>query len=435
MTDEYRVDKNFERIKRSENNIILFGEVGTGKTTIINKLCRVNLLTKEGGFSCTRDVQFASTLDNSLIIDFPGLSASEDVVNHLKKQKSTLSVIPVRIICFIIKYDRYDLIQKKAVQMLKIFYEHKDNICIIITFSENTNDTQKSEIQFLFKKKFKIENKNVIFSTKNTASSELLNKLNIIKDSVSNISSIKFSERHLINSVGTEGIAFEIIEEREKTLEKYNKAVEIFRKEFNKATDYSLKFALYYSFRDYKDNLVDCFSDIVKSKVTDTDSAIVEIITFNNELYDPFNKITERFEKEMKIESATFNGGNDNRYKKCPHCGRIWFKIKKDIFYGMFKTYVVKFTGELFDINTLSEDKVDTGTDNAFYGITEEENNINKDRGNKHLIAPEGCGSNLDWSSLEDVTDEVMKELKKTYADQTYDLKMKEQLNNINIII
>jgi GTP-binding protein EngB required for normal cell division len=448
MTDEYRVDKNFDIIKRSENNIILFGEVGTGKTTIINKLCRVNLLTKGGGYSCTRDVQFATTIDNNLIIDFPGLSAAEEVVKHLKIQKSTLSVIPVRIICFIIKYDRYDLIQKKAVQMLKIFFEHKDNICIIITFSEKVNETQKSEIQFLFKTKFKIENKNVIFSSQSTTSSELLNKLNVIKNSVQNIKSIKFSERHLINSAGVEGVAMEIIEEREKFLDKYAKAVELFRNEFTKATDYSLKYALYYSFRDYKDNLIDSFSDLVKKTVTDTDYAIVEIITFNNELYDPFNKITERFEKEMKIESVTFNGGNDNRYKRCPNCGRIWFKIKgcnsmrcgnrtkrKDIFFGMFKTYLVKFTGEIFNITTLKENKADEGVDSEFYGPTEEENNLNKSRGNKHLIAPEGCGSSLNWATIEDVTDKVLEELKKTYSDNTYDLKMKENLNNINITI
>jgi GTP-binding protein EngB required for normal cell division len=448
MTDEYRVDKNFDIIKRSENNIILFGEVGTGKTTIINKLCEVNLLTKGGGYSCTRDVQFATTKDNNLIIDFPGLSAAEEVVRHLKIQKSTLSVIPVRIICFIIKYDRYDLIQKKAVQMLKIFFEHKDNICIIITFSEKANETHKSEIQFLFKTKFKIENKNVIFSSQSTTSSELLNKLNIIKNSVQNIDSIKFSERHLINSAGVEGVAMEIIEEREKYLNKYSKAVELFRNEFTKATDYSLKFALYYSFRDYKDNLIDSFSELVKKTVTDTDSAIVEIITFNNELYDPFNKITERFEKEMKIESVTFNGGNDNRYKKCPNCGRIWFKIKgcnsmrcgnrtkrKDIFFGMFKTYLVKFTGEIFNITTLQENKTDEGIDSAFFGPTEEENNLNKSRGNKHLISPEGCGSSLNWATIEDVTDKVLEELKKTYSDNTYDLKMKENLNNINITI
>ena len=328
MTEEYRVDKNFDRIKRSDSNIILFGEVGSGKTTLINKLCGVNLLTKDGGFSCTRDVQFATTSDNNLIIDFPGLSAAEEVVKHLKVQKSTLSIIPVRIICFILKYERYDLIQKKAFQMYKIFFEHKENICIIITFSEKLSLTQKEEIKFIFKSKFQIPNKNVIFSSQNTTSSELLKNISDLKNSVSNINSIKFSERHLINTAGNEGVALDVFETREEYLNKYNSAVDLFRQEFTKADDYSLKFALYYSFRDYRDNLVDTFSELVKKKVTDTDTAIVEIITFNNELYEPFNKITERFEGEMKTESVNFNGENDNRYKRCPNCGRIWFKIK-----------------------------------------------------------------------------------------------------------
>lgn len=166
MTDEYNVNKNFWRIKRSNCNIILFGEVGYGKTIIINKLCDVNLLTKEGGFSCTRDVQFAYTPDGSIIIDFPGLNAAEEVVKHLKIQKSTLSVIPVRIICLIIKYDRYDLIQKKAMEMFKIFYKHKDNICIIITFSENLNFTKKMKYSLFSKQNLKFQIK-TLYSVQN----------------------------------------------------------------------------------------------------------------------------------------------------------------------------------------------------------------------------------------------------------------------------
>ena len=98
MTDEYLVSQNLDRIKKSDTNIILFGEVGCGKTTIINKLCGVDLLTKEGGYSCTRDAQYAYTPDGSIIIDFPGYNTAEEAAKHLKVQKSTLSVIPVRII-------------------------------------------------------------------------------------------------------------------------------------------------------------------------------------------------------------------------------------------------------------------------------------------------------------------------------------------------
>ena len=231
---------------------------------------------------------------------------------------------------------------------------------------------------------------------------------------------------------------------REEYIDNYNKDVESFRKEFNKAKDYSLKFALYYSFRDYKDNLIDTFSEKAKNNVTDT----VEIITFNNELYELFHKITERFELEMKAESASFSGENDNRYKKCPNCGIIWFKVKgcnsmkcgnrtkrKDILYGRFKTYLVSFTGFIFNIITLKDEKVDSGIDNEFFGPTKEENEANKNRGIKHQIVPEGCGSNLNWTTLEDVTDKVNEELKKTYADKTYDLKMKEKIKKLNVVI
>ena len=265
MTDKYKVDKNLECIKKSFNNIILFGEVGCGKTTIINKLCGVNFPTENGPFSCTSDVQFATTPDNNFIIDFPGLNALENGVKYLKLQKSTLSGIPARIICFIIKYERrYDLILRCAVEMYKIFSEHKENICIIITFSENLNFTQKCEIQFLLKSKLQIPDKKVLFSSINTNFSELLKSLNEIRNSVSNINSIKFSERHLINTLGTDSISLEVIQEREDYINKYNKAVDLFRNEFNKADNNSLKFALYYAFRDFKDNLIDTYSEIVK---------------------------------------------------------------------------------------------------------------------------------------------------------------------------
>ena len=40
MTEEYLVNKTFDEIKNSSNNIILLGSVGCGKTTLINKLSK-----------------------------------------------------------------------------------------------------------------------------------------------------------------------------------------------------------------------------------------------------------------------------------------------------------------------------------------------------------------------------------------------------------
>lgn len=129
-----------------------------------------------------------------------------------------------------------------------------------------------------------------------------------------------------------------------------------------------------------------------------------------------------KFEGEMKVESTNFdsNDKNNNRYKRCPNCGIIWFKIKGrnyikwenrtkriNIFYRIFKTYIVKFTRKFFNIITLKDEQVDTQIDNEFFRPTEEEKTQNLNRVFKHKIVPEGCGIYLNLGTLEDVTNIV----------------------------
>ena len=449
MTDEYLVNKNFDEIKSSSNNIILFGSVGNGKTTLINKLCKCNLITKNDGFSCTRDVQYCSTSDGSLIIDFPGLNAAEDIVKHLKIQRSTLSVIPAKMICLVTKLTpRYDDIVKALLQMVRIFASNRDNLAIIITFCENLTIQQEVEIPKIIEKKIKIKPQNIIFSSNKMSSEMLLAKINKIKSTMTNIEKIELKDRDLLNTVGNDG-DIDVIEDRDKFLNEFKNSLEKFKEEFNKANDNSLKFALYYAFVDYKEELIERFSEIVRKKVTDTDTAIVEIITFNNEIFSDFNGFTKLVQSALKAETANFdNREHNNRYKKCPHCGTIWFKIKgcnsmpcgrrtklRDIFFGRFKNYVVKFIHGIFTINTLSDSSdTNTGQDTEFVGLTEEEKKENMNRNGKSLIKPQGCGRNLDWTQMEDVTEEVNKRLTEISMD-TYDNKVKEKINDVKIDI
>ena len=420
MTEEYLVNKTFDEIKNSSNNIILFGSVGCGKTTLINKL------SKNDGLSCTRDVQYCSTSDGSIIIDFPGLNAAEEIVKHLKIQSSTLSVIPAKMICLVTKLTtRYDDIVKDLHQMVRIFESNRDNLAVIVTFCEDLTLQQESEIQKIIERKMKINPQNIIFSSNKMSSEMLLDKINNIKSKMTNIEKIEFKDIDLLNIVGNDG-DINVIEDRDKFLDEFKNSLEKFKEKFNKAEDNSLKFALYFAFVDYKEELLERFSEIVQKKVEDTDTAIVEIVSFKNEIFSDFNGFTKLVQSTLKAETANFdNKEENNRYKKCPHCGTIWFKVKgcnsmncgrrtklRDIFSGRFKNYVVKFIQGSFKIDTLSNvSDTNVGEDTEFEGLTEEEKRMNMNRNGKSLIQPQGCGRNLDWTQMEDVTEEVNKRL------------------------
>jgi len=445
--DEFLVNENFEEIKNSSNNVIFFGSVGNGKTTCINKICKCNLKTKNDGFSCTRDVQYCMGPDGSFFIDFPGLNAAEDIVKHLKVQKSTLSSIPARMICLVTKLTpRYDDIVRALLQMVKIFIENRNNIAIIITFCENITITQEAEISSVIEKKLKIKTSNIIFTSNKMSGETLLEKLNSIKSKMENIEKIQIKDRDLLNTVGNEG-DIDIIEDRDKFLDEFRKSLEMFKKEFNKANENSLKFALYYSFVDFKEDLIERFSELVKNKVIDTDTAIVEIITFNNEIFNDFHGFTLQVQSSLKAETAFFDRGEDNnRYKRCPYCRTIWFKIKgcnsmrcgnrtklKDIFIGRFKNYIVKYINGIFNIDTLNEkENNDLGEDSEQYGLYDDEIEKNKNREGKCLIQSQGCGRSLDWSTMEDCTEWVNKQVT-TISMGEYDNKAKSLINTVKV--
>ena len=451
MTDEYLVRKNFEEVKKCVNNIILFGSVGAGKTSLINKICGVDLITKSGGFSCTRDVQYARDPDGNIIIDFPGLNAAEEIVKHLKIQKSCLSSIPARMICLVIKFSvRYDDIIKSAIQMVKIFNDNRENIVVIITNSEDVSIVQMSEIEAALSKKCKIDSTKIIFTSKNTSSQEIRKNLNERKKNMKNIEKIEIKDRNLLNTVGTDG-DMDVIEERDIFLNEFKDSLQKFKNEINKASCNSLIFALYHSFVAYKEDLIERFSEIVKNKVPDIDTAIVEIITFNNEIFVEFDSFSKIILTKLKVEIANFdNNQQDNtRYKKCPHCGTIWFKVKgcnsmpcgrrtklRDKFFGRFKNYIVKFAKGIFNISTVKEDtNINVGQDSEFYGLTDEEKEMNKTRGkDKSLITPKGCGQQLNWSTMEYVTDMVNKQIRENFLD-THDTKVLKKMENLKIDI
>ena len=78
---------------------------------------------------------------------------------------------------------------------------------------------------------------------------------------------------------------------------------------------------------------------------------------------------------------------------------------------GRFKNYIVKFVKGNIEISTNEKIKeMDAGKDTEFVGLREEEKQFNAgNRNGKSQIYPQGCGANIDWTKMEDVTEEINK--------------------------
>lgn len=89
---------------------------------------------------------------------------------------------------------------------------------------------------------------------------ELRKKINDAKKNMSNIEQIQLKDIELLNTVGNEG-GFEVIEEREQFLKEYKEAIGKFKIKFNKASENTFKFALYFTKGIFNIKIVENSSD------------------------------------------------------------------------------------------------------------------------------------------------------------------------------
>ena len=83
--------------------------------------------------------------------------------------------------------------------------------------------------------------------------------------------------------------------EREIFEDKFYDALDLFKKEVENAQDPDLKRALYFAFKDFKDNLLEEYTNEIRhkkinGKEPDMDSVIVEVLMFDNKIFNEFDE-------------------------------------------------------------------------------------------------------------------------------------------------
>ena len=425
--------EDIDDIKHSKTNVFLFGKVGSGKTFLINHLCEKEFETRKRGFSCTHTVQHSFTINYSMIIvDFPGLKSAKNIMLHLRMQKVALSTIPVRMICFVVKNERIDDILNQINDLKKIFLNYLDNVVIIITNSEDCDKNEQKEISLVIKKKTKISK--IFFTGIDTNFNKLCKEFYLLQKDMKNYPNLCISVENIVKTINMDLVNDEIFKPpREMYINSFNEVLKIFQNEIDKTKENDLKRALFLCFRNYKNWLIDDYSKyLLKEDLGEADnedenldSITAEVLLYTNIITDTFNEFRNNVEKTIEVIISNCNN-EYNRFKKCPYCGTIWFRVKgcesmkcgnrtklSDRIYGIFKDYQVSFKDKKIEIKREDlNQKIEN--DEEFWGLSNEEKNENEKRKkeSKVQIKPIGCGQQLNWNTMEDCSEEIIKKLK-----------------------
>ena len=317
-----RLEDNMDIVTQSDKNIIFFGSVGAGKTTLTNIICGTDFETSSASYSLTRNVQFSKSLirDDCIAIDFPGLGSVNDQLNHFKTQQATLSVIPVRMICFVIKFEnRHDALINNIYAMKQVFEDYMDNTMIIITHSEPIiqNVRKQSEIRLIIETRLKYKQNRIIFSYKNI-DYELLftRKLKPIMETMKNIPKMVIKSKSLINQMNITDEDNLFKEQRTQFQEEFNKTLSKFEAKFEEYKDNNdAKRALFFALKLYKNKHIRKFSKVIRSLSTDDsleflDKIICEIILYSNRIHNQFLNLIQ---PPVQEENPLTNNQNNNQ--------------------------------------------------------------------------------------------------------------------------
>ena len=308
-------------------SIALFGKLGHGKTSLLNKLTGKHFPSNAGARSCTRTLQNASSKTYGIdVIDTPGFYASENIAAHIAAQKFALENVKLSGIYIVVRYSRADEIAEMLTKIMDFI--GSDDVRIILTHADVAEseegydpDGMKKAINELVG----IKHEHVVIVSKNTDSDDIE----------------AFVERTLHEprsyAIGESQVS--IISSLCVGTRKINKPIEQAMAKIQAATNACRKLV-----RTEKSYETDLAITAIQSATTDMVSETKMSIFMMAEDMEEEHKnlvygkaglalshhLKQFVETTNKCLSWDMTDPNDarNKYKSCPHCNAVFIKTE-----------------------------------------------------------------------------------------------------------
>ncbi|CAK72866.1 unnamed protein product (macronuclear) [Paramecium tetraurelia] len=318
-------------------SIVLLGQIGSGKTTLYNKITLSQEKIKAGGNSVTMSVFMKKSCygQGFSILDTPGFGSESKKLDHIAGVLSALSEGPINRIVFIVRFTRTNVIMEDVKKILPAFIKYRHMITVIVTcwdFCEKSEEEKnKNDIQSRLAS-FKINS--AMFVGLNDTPDSICEQIDQII-ATSKAENINLTENDIFSNFDMtdydEGEIFEIELLKGESTSYYHIFFEqaMFKIEVNNIPN-GLQADYFYAITQFAKKTVDdtmkkfetqSIDIIDKLKQKDQLKAFQIHFQLKSILFKEYEYIVEAAHKKM-------NAGNHfSKYiRKCYYCGEIWFK-------------------------------------------------------------------------------------------------------------
>jgi len=369
-------------------SVVLVGNVGTGKSSLVEKVTLQKGLSFSGATSFTQESRFFLSPDGRLrVIDTPGVNARTEPLQHNMWVAHALGFKPVSMIGLVVKADRrIDNFIGEAEEFAMNFSEFMDVLCIIVTHMD-TVPWRAQDGQQALEDQLGLKG---VFVGLTTTQSKV--QADIMAACSEEPLCINIDHDNFFRYFRLPGHNIKVLQTIKRETDEFHSCTDQFRDVFNK-TQESLRADLVYEFHTWcMDYIVDAqkrVSSALGFTFTGGDTAVQasHVANLANQMKGTLYEI-----RVMMLGQAS--PANVSLLKKCPYCGCVWMKTQGCD--GMTTCGSIPSAGDarVFQFATFTFSFQD-GHLTVIHG----RNRTLGSRGPKPTSGS-GCGKSIDWQNM-----------------------------------